>query len=227
MMENERDLADLMAMRLVREGNEVETAFDDKEGLDIIRANPPDLAIIDMSLPGMGGPEIVKELRADSRTAAIPIIMLTAKHPEGNVGTGLQAGQDEYITKPLSLSALAAAAAAVLKRAGSPQATEAGRIKIGGIAVDQETHRVEVAGKPVLLTLTEFRLLAALAAAKGRVLTRDQMIDLAMGMDAIVTDRTVDVHLAALRKKLGKAGKCLRTVRGVGYRLSSQTDETA
>ncbi len=140
---------------------------------------------------------------------------------------GLSIGADDYITKPFSLTVLVARVAAALRRSTIAQAGK-GPVKVGPVTIDAERHVVDVDGRPVTLTLTEFRLLAALAAARGRVLSRNQLIDQAMGPNTIVTDRTIDVHLTALRRKLGRARSLIRTVRGIGYRLADDegTDES-
>jgi len=174
----------------------------------------------------MPGIEIATKLRGDPRTAHVAIIMLTALAEEGDVVVGLHAGADDYITKPFSMSVLVARIAAVLRRPASSQAAKARTLSAGPISMDLDRHRVTVDGQGLALTLTEFRLLSAIIGASGRVLGRDQLIDRAMGRDVIVTDRTIDVHMTALRKKLGEARKYIQTVRGIGYRLVAD-DETS
>ncbi len=225
-VEDERDMAELLAMRLRREHYDVEVAHDGLEGLDKIRSAPPDLVLLDLMLPNMSGTEIATELRQDPHTASLPIIMLTAKSEESDIVVGLHIGADDYVTKPFSMSVLLARIAAVLRRAEKPEAEEKNFLKAGPICVDTHRHRVEIDGAPVVLTLTEFRLLAAIITGKGGVLTRDQLIDRAIGQNAVVTDRTIDVHVTSLRRKLGKARDYVETVRGVGYRLASREDET-
>ena len=220
-VEDERDMAELVAMRLRREHYEVEVAYDGREGLDRLRCNRPDLVLLDIMLPGMSGTDVLRELRNDPRTAGLPVIMLTARTEDGDVGGGLQLGADDYVTKPFSMSVLVARVSAVLRRAEGPPPGK-GVLAVGPLQIDQEQHRVELDGQEVPLTGTEFRLLVAIVAARGRVLSRNQLIDQALGLDAVVTDRTIDVHLAGLRKKLGQAKKYIGTVRGVGYRLASE-----
>ena len=221
-------MAELVAMHLRREGYVVDVAPDGLKALDLIRSQPPDLALVDIMLPNLSGTELVTELRQDPRTSAVPVIMMTAKGEESDIVVGLRLGADDYVTKPFSLSVLVARVAAVLRRAAA--VTEgAGILKVGPIAIDADRHVVEVDGRAVALTVTEYRLLSALAAARGRVLTRSRLIDQGMGIRAVVTDRTIDVHLASLRRKLGGARGCVRTVRGVGYRLAvgdGQLNET-
>jgi two-component system phosphate regulon response regulator PhoB len=224
LVEDETDMADLVVRRLTREGYQVDVARDGLTGLDLIRSRLPDLALVDIMLPRMSGTDLVTQMRQDPRTAGIPVVMMTAKGEESDIILGLHLGADDYIVKPLSLSVLVARVAAVLRRA---QAKEPGKgvLKVGAIMIDNERHVVEVAGEVVTLTLTEFRLLAALAGSRGRVLTRSQLIDHAMGVNTVVTDRTIDVHMTSLRKKLGDARDYLQTVRGIGYRLVSEDEQ--
>ncbi|MCX5676109.1 MAG: response regulator transcription factor [Planctomycetota bacterium] len=225
-IEDERDMADLVAKRLQREGYHVEAVYDGRAGLELIRAQPPDLAIVDIMLPRLSGTDLVSEMRQDPRTAGVPVIMMTAKGTESDIVGGLRLGADDYVTKPFSLSVMVARVGAVLRRTAAA-APAAGTIRAGPITIDANRHVVEVNGKAVPLTLTEFRLLVALAAARGRVLTRSQLIDHAMGVNVVVTDRTIDVHMTSLRRKLGGARAAVRTVRGVGYRLSLEEDSHA
>jgi DNA-binding response OmpR family regulator len=150
--------------------------------------------------------------------------MVTAKGEDSDVVVGLHVGADDYVTKPFSMSVLTARVATLLRRAGGSAATGGKSSTIGQVLIDHDRHQVFVAGDPVALTLTEFRLLAALAGARGRVLSRNQLIDQAIGMDAVVTDRTIDVHMTSLRRKLGAARGYIQTVRGVGYRMVEDTN---
>jgi len=217
-------MAELVAMRLQREGYVVETVGDGAESLEMIRCSPPDLVLLDLMLPGMPGTEVATKLRSDARTAGVPIIMLTARSEESDIVVGLHLGADDYITKPFSMSVLVARISAVLRRSRDIAAARGKVLEVGPMRIDVERHLVEVGGKGVALTLTEFRLLVAIVSAKGRVLDRNQLIDQALGMDAVVTDRTIDVHLTALRQKLGKARKYIQTVRGLGYKLADEND---
>ena len=222
-------MAELVAMRLRREGYLVEVAPDGLRALETIRAAVPDLAIVDIMLPVLSGTDLVTELRQDPRTSTVPIIMMTAKGEETDIVVGLRLGADDYVTKPFSMSVLVARVAAVLRRAAAMREGAKGLRRFGPITLDADRHVVEVGGRPVDLTVTEFRLLTALAGARGRVLNRNQLVDQAIGINAVVTDRTVDVHLTALRRKLGEARACIQTVRGVGYRLAvddGQRNET-
>jgi DNA-binding response OmpR family regulator len=225
LVEDEHDMAEMVALRLTREGYEVQVAHDGPAGLRLIRSAPPDLVLLDIVLPGMSGTEIATELRNDPRTADVPIIMLTARSEESDVVVGLQLGADDYVTKPFSMSVLLARIHALLRRAKAPRSEMEGILVAGPIRIDRQRHRVRVNDNPVALSLTEFRLLVALVAARGRVLSRSQLIDQAIGMDAVVRDRTIDVHMTALRRKLGDARGCIRTVRGLGYRLGVDEDD--
>jgi two-component system phosphate regulon response regulator PhoB len=220
-VEDERDMADLVATRLRREGYKVDVAHDGLEGLNLIRSEPPNLVLLDIMLPGMSGTEIAAKLRDDPRTGGVPIIMLTAKSEESDIVVGLKFGADDYVTKPFSMSVLTARIDALLRRTASPQAQASASLRAGPLLIDQHRYCVELEGKPLALTLTEFRLLAALAIANGRVLTRNQLIDQAIGPDVVVTDRNIDVHITMLRRKLGKARGFVQTVRGVGYRFGA------
>jgi DNA-binding response OmpR family regulator len=227
-VEDEPDMADLVASRLRREGYTVDVAGDGAAALGRVRADPPDLAIVDIMLPRFTGTQLLTEMRQDPRTATVPVILLTAKAEESDVVVGLSLGADDYVTKPFSLSVLVARVAAALRRSALARAGK-GPVTIGPVTIDSDRHLVRVGGKTITLTLTEFRLLAALAAARGRVLSRNQLMDQAMGVNTIVTDRTIDVHLTALRRKLGRARFLVHTVRGIGYRLADDkgTDEPA
>jgi DNA-binding response OmpR family regulator len=227
LVEDERDMADLVAMRLRKEGYQVEIAYDGARGLEMIQASPPDLVLLDLMLPEMPGTAVAAAVRGDPRTAQVPIIMLTARGEETDIVVGLKFGADDYVTKPFSMSVLLARIDAVLRRAAAPREAGKGVLKVGPIEIDPHRHEVKVDLRPVALTLTEFKLLSALAAARGRVLSRNQLMDQAIGLDVVVTDRTVDVHMTSLRKKLGSARDCLHTVRGVGYKLEPQNPEEA
>jgi DNA-binding response OmpR family regulator len=218
-VEDEPDIAELIAVRLKRESYQVELAHDGVEALKKIRAGVPDVVLLDLMLPELSGTEVLRELRNDPRTANVPVVILTAKSEEADVIVGLQLGADDYVTKPFSMSVLLARLEAVLRR--SAAGGSAGRVlEVGIVRVDSDQHQVTVAGEAIALTKAEFRLLQALAIARGRVLTRDQLIDQVIGLNTIVTDRTIDVHLTALRRKLGQARDYIKTVRGIGYRMT-------
>jgi len=218
-VEDERDMADLVAARLRREGYTVTVAHDGAEGLNLIRSHPPDMALLDIMLPGMTGTDIAAAMRGDARTARVPIIMLTAKSEESDIVVGLKFGADDYVTKPFSLSVLVARMDALFRRLASATTPDKDILRIGPLEIDLPRCEVTLDGAPLTLTRTEFRILTALVTAEGRVLSRNQLIDQGIGMDVIVTDRNIDVHVTMLRRKLGPARDTIQTVRGVGYKF--------
>jgi len=217
-VDDERDLVELIALNLQRNGYEVITAHDGNMALELARKQAPDLLLLDVMMPGLTGRDVTMQLRADPTTSNIPIVMLTAKTEETDIIVGLSLGADDYITKPFSMKVLVARVAAVLRRRGVGESTQS-MLVAGPVMIDPTKHEVTVHGKVAPMTPTEFKLLAAIFGAKGRVLTRDQLMDKAMGTDVFVTDRAIDVHITAVRKKLGDQAWMVHTVRGVGYRL--------
>jgi DNA-binding response OmpR family regulator len=219
-VDDEKDIVDLVAYNLGRNGYDTLTASDGNDALDSASKNSPDLIILDLMLPGIDGMEVARRLKSDAKTASIPIVMLTAKGEETDVVVGLTLGADDYVTKPFSMKVLLARVSSVLRRSETgPGAAEGGTLRAGPLSIDTFKHEVLVNEEAIKLTLTEFKLLSALLTARGRVLTRDQLMDKAMGTDVFVTDRAIDVHITAIRKKLGDAAWLVNTVRGVGYRL--------
>jgi two-component system phosphate regulon response regulator PhoB len=215
-VEDEADLANTLSYHLQREGYRCRLAGDGQMALAEVQRQSPDLIVLDRMLPRLSGDEVAMRLRSDPRSARIPIIMLTAKAEETDELIGFAVGADDYVRKPFSIKLLLARIQALLRReqsAGQP----ADMLTAGPIVLDRGRHEAAVAGQPIGLTATEFRLLGALMVARGRVLSRDQLIDAGLGTAAAVTDRAIDVHIAALRKKLGSAGGWIHTVRGVGY----------
>jgi DNA-binding response OmpR family regulator len=219
-VDDEKDLLDLIRFNLERHQYHVLEARDGDAAIAIAREKLPDLIVLDLMLPGKSGRDVAKLLKADAATRHIPIIMLTALSGEGDVVLGLQLGADDYVTKPFSMEVLMARVAAVLRRQASVGEARS-LLRAGPLTIDRGRHTVDVDGMPVSLTLTEFRLLEALVIAKSRVLSRDQLMTKAIGPDIAVTDRTIDVHITSLRRKLGDAHRDLvETVRGVGYRFA-------
>ncbi len=229
-VDDEKDLVDLITYNLQRNGYDVVCAMNGTDALDLAQRHVPDLVILDLMLPGIDGTEVARRLKADARTAQVPIIMLTAKGEETDVVVGLTLGADDYVTKPFSMKILLARLTSVLRRGEQSGAADAvgepGILKAGPLKIDTSKHEISVNGELARLTLTEFKLLTALVAARGRVLTRDQLMDKAMGSDVMVTDRAIDVHVTAIRKKLGSAHWLVHTVRGVGYRLQEAPEES-
>ncbi|MDP9174776.1 MAG: response regulator transcription factor [Planctomycetota bacterium] len=227
-VDDEKDIVELLAYNLGRNGYTTLVAYNGNEALDVARKDNPDLIILDLMLPGIDGTEVARRLKSDTQTSGIPILMLTAKGEETDVVVGLTLGADDYVTKPFSVKVLLARVSTVLRRseAGTGLVAEGGMLKAGPLSIDTLKHQVTVDNDAIKLTLTEFKLLSALLMARGRVLTRDQLMDKAMGTDVFVTDRAIDVHITAIRKKLGGANWLVHTVRGVGYRLRESPDET-
>lgn len=219
-VEDEEDILALLHFNLVKAGYQVDCAADGEEGLRKIAESRPDLLLLDLMLPGIGGLDICRKLRADEQTAKLPIIMLTARGEEADVVQGLELGADDYMTKPFSIKILLARIQTVLRRHGEEeQLNPTEKIVRGELEIDPGRNSVKVAGDSVELTYTEFRVLVALASRPGWVFTRYQIVNAVRGEDYAVTDRAVDVQIAGLRKKLGVCGSYIETVRGVGYRF--------
>ncbi len=219
-VEDEHDLQDLLRYNLEREGFRVTVAGRGEEALQLAATEAPDLVLLDLMLPGIDGLEVCRTLRNDGSTSTMPIVMLTAKGEEADIVTGLELGADDYITKPFSPRVLVARLKAVMRRRGeTPSRSEDASIRVGELVVDPQRHEVRVSGEPISLTLTEFRIVQTLARRRGRVFTRNQIVEAVQGDRVAVTDRSVDVHVVSLRRKLGSAGRYIQTVRGVGYRL--------
>ncbi len=216
-VEDERDLSDLLTFNLQKAGYRTSASFDGREALQTALATTFDLIVLDIMLPGMSGTDIAARLRSNPKTARTPIIMVTAKSEEVDQLVGLAVGADDYLTKPFSPKVLLARIEAVLRRSSSAN-PESRVLSMGQIVVNLDSHEAVVDGEVVKLTLTEFRLLACLLAERGRVLSRSVLITKAIGPGIMVTERTIDVHLTALRKKLGAHADFIQTVRGVGYR---------
>jgi two-component system phosphate regulon response regulator PhoB len=218
-VEDEEDILDLLKYNLKQEGYKVTGAASGEKALKAIRTLVPDLVVLDLMLPGMDGLDVCRAIRSDAKVKSIPILMLTAKGEETDIVIGLELGADDYITKPFSLRVLIARIRALLRRKAIGGAEEDLPLKIHDLAIHPGRHEVLHKGKPVSLTRTEFSILRFLAQRPGWVFTRMQIVDAVHGDDYPVTDRSVDVQIVGLRKKLGAAGKYIETVRGVGYRF--------
>lgn len=217
-IEDERALTEVLTYNLKREGYETIVAHDGKEGLRKAQNLLPEMIVLDLMLPQMNGLEICRELRAGERTRNIPIIMLTAKAEETDQVVGFSMGADDYVTKPFSVKVLVQRLKALQRRvAGEIDAGEV--IEERGVRVDRRQHRAYVGDEEVELTPTEFRLLECMLRQPGRAFTRTQLMDSAIGESAVVLERTIDVHVKSLRRKLGAAGELIETVRGLGYRF--------
>jgi two-component system, OmpR family, alkaline phosphatase synthesis response regulator PhoP len=219
-VEDDPDIRDLIKHAMLKEGYEVTTTTQGEEGLHLAQQGKFDLVLLDLMLPGMDGLEVCRRLRSDNNLRTTAILIITAKDDEVDVVMGLELGADDYLVKPFSVRVLLARVRALLRRMREmitdPQET---LINLGPLCIDPSRHLVSIEGQSIDLTLAEFRILQTLARRPGRVLTRNQLLDLALGQDHFVLDRTIDVHVSALRRKLGDAGHWVETVRGVGYRL--------
>jgi len=215
-VEDETDLAEMLRSFLERDGYDCTCVHAGSDVRASVRTSPPDLIVLDRMLPGKSGDQVVGELREDPATAAIPVVVLTAKAEETDQLVGFALGADDYITKPFSMKLLVARIRAILRRVEIRE-QEPDALTQGPIRVITSRHEVSVDGKPIRLTPTEFKLLRVLMSARHRVLDRSQLIDQVFGTTVAITDRAIDVHITALRKKLGSAAPWVQTVRGVGY----------
>ena len=218
-VDDEEDILELVRFNLAREGYPVICTTSGEETLKIVQKEDPDLIVLDLMLPGIDGLDVAKALKNDPKTRDIPIIMLTAKGEEADVVTGLELGADDYVTKPFSPRILVARVRAVLRRGASEAAEDESALKVHNLLIHPGRREVLVNGEQAQLTFTEFGILNYLARRPGWVFTRSQIVDAVRGDDYPVTDRSVDVQIVGLRKKLGPAGKYIETVRGVGYRF--------
>ncbi len=218
-VDDEEDILELLRYNLDREGYQVVCAASGEKALKKIKSAPLDLIVLDLMLPGIDGLEVTKKLKNDPENRNIPIIMLTAKGEEADIVTGLELGADDYVTKPFSPRILIARIRAVIRRQAKEAVDYTSEIQINDLLIHPGMHNVLVKGKPVELTFTEFQVLLFLARRPGWVFTRSQIVDAIRGDGYPVTDRSVDVQIVGLRKKLGPCGKYIETVRGVGYRF--------
>jgi two-component system phosphate regulon response regulator PhoB len=220
LIEDERSLVEVLSCNLEREGFEVLAAYDGQNGLRQAQLKLPDLVVLDLMLPQKPGLEVCRELRMSPRTRDIPIIMLTAKSEESDELVGFATGADDYVTKPYSMKVLVQRIKKELRRSQLKDETATGPVfESQGIVIDRHSHRALYRDQELPLTPTEFRLLEVLLRQPGRAFTRFELMDAAIGEDAIVLERTIDVHIKSLRRKLGEAGELIETVRGVGYRF--------
>lgn len=217
-IEDEKDLAELIAFHLEKEGFQPLTAVDGVSGLSLARSAKPDLVLLDLMLPGMMGTEVCRLLKGSEQTAAIPVIMLTAKGEEIDRVVGFEMGADDYVVKPFSTRELMLRVRAVLRR-NAEQGPKGAMIAIGALTIDTQRHLVTVEGEDVQLTSTEYKLLMNLAERIGRVQSRELLLQNVWGYNYFGDTRTVDTHLTRLRTKLGAAGEMIRTVRGFGYKM--------
>jgi DNA-binding response OmpR family regulator len=219
--DDEVDVLNLVSTNLKAAGFNVLKAEDGPAALELARSILPALIVLDLMLPGLSGLEVCKLLRADPATKQIPIIMLTAKAEEVDRIVGLELGADDYITKPFSPRELVLRVKSVIRRASASTET-ADIIRLGDIQVDRARCEVLVNGRLVDFTATEFKLLTLLIERRGRVQSRDTLLNDVWGYESIIDTRTVDTHIRRLREKLGKAAECIETIRGFGYRINDQ-----
>jgi len=225
-VDDEPDIRELIEYNLVQSGHTVFSAADGEAAVDIALSKIPDVIILDVMMPGLNGIEVAQRLRAADATSSIPIIMLTAKAEEAHELEGLNAGADDYITKPFSMQILLARINSLARRTKAESGSDP-ILTLGAVSINLNEHQVSVDGTPVHLTITEFRLLATLVQSKGKVLSRAELISRAIGPAVTVTPRTVDVHITALRKKLGDSSALISTVRAVGYRADEPDSASA
>jgi two-component system phosphate regulon response regulator PhoB len=234
-IEDEADIVDVLAYNLRHEGFDVASAGDGVAGLQLVRDTEPGMVLFDLMLPRLDGVEVCRAIKNDPRTSAIPVIMLTAKGEERDIVLGLGVGADDYVTKPFSPRELVARVKAVLRRSSASELQRDGhgtkdgahdqRLEMAGIVVDPARHEVLVDGRSERFTPTELQLLHALMSRPGRAFTRDQLVLRVRGDNAWVIDRTIDVHVRAVRKKLAARADVIETVRGVGYRFRDGAGE--
>jgi len=223
-VEDEKDISDLMSLHLKREGHEVTAVDNGEEALRVLEGCDYDLLVLDWMLPGLPGLELCKKIRRDDDVTAsqVPILMVTARAHASDIVLGLEMGADDYLTKPFEIPVFLARVRALLRRTNGKQEEASKRMTIGELTIDVETYSVTCGKKEVQLTPSEFKLLWALAKSQGRVLTRERLIDLVQGEGVTVIDRAIDTHIFGLRKKLGKCADVVETIRGVGYRVKGK-----
>jgi len=218
-IEDDKDILELVKYNLNKEGYNVLTALSGEEGLELLKTKRPDLIILDIMLPGIDGFGVCRLLKGEPKTAHIPIIMLTARGEESDIVTGLELGANDYITKPFSPKVLIARMRVILRKPMKSTDDETAPLQVHELSIHPGRHEVSIKGKLINLSLTEFKILHFLARQPGWVFSRYQIVDGIHGEDHAVTDRSVDVQIVGLRKKLGVYGDYIETVRGVGYRF--------
>lgn len=214
-----------MAYHLTKEGYRVRTAEGGAEALEAVAAERPDLLVLDLMLPGFSGYDVLQEIRRSAELADVPVVVLTARRDEADRVKGLELGADDYVTKPFSPRELVLRVGAVLRRTQSPAVTGTSRLLRGGpVTVDLSAMTAYLNDEPLDLTPTEYRLLTTLLERRGRVQTRQQLLETAWDIHARIETRTVDMHVQRLRAKLGDAGAWIETVRGFGYRFRARDE---
>ncbi len=220
-VEDEPDIARLIQFHLAREGYPTTIVASGRAALEAMESErPPDLVVLDIMLPDLDGLEVCRRLKRERATRMVPILMVSARGEESDIVAGLELGAEDYVTKPFSPKVLMARVKAALRRRDTEP--EPGRMELlgGTLVIDRERHTIALDGEPVDLTLTQFRILEFLAQRPGFVRTRDQLISAARGEGTVLSSRAIDVHVAALRQRLGAFSGIIETVRGVGYRMA-------
>ncbi len=219
-VDDEADIRELLKFNLEQEGYSVETAENGEDALRALKAQRVDLVLLDLMLPGLPGLELCKQLKRSSSLEGIPIIMISAKSSETDVIVGLELGADDYITKPFSPKEVVARIKAIFRRVDERRSSDVSKeLKFDHLILNVPRHEVHLEGKELKLTTTEFKILQCLMSRLGHVFTRDELIDFALGKDVSVVDRTIDVHITNLRKKIGAYGALIESIRSVGYRF--------
>jgi len=218
-VDDEEDVLELIRYNLEKEGYRISMASTGEKAIEKARTKKPDLILLDLMLPGIDGLEVCRILKTDDLTSGIPIVMLTAKGEEIDIVTGLEIGADDYITKPFSPRVVIARIRALLRRGKKQEQEKTSQVKIHNIIINADRFEVRVDDEPIILTATEFQILLHMAKHPGWVFTRSQIIDAVKGDDYPVTDRSVDVQIVGLRKKLKSAGQYIKTIHGIGYRF--------
>jgi two-component system phosphate regulon response regulator PhoB len=221
-VDDERDILELLHYNLSKLGYDVTCARSGEDALTKLPLCQPNLVLLDLMLPGIDGLEVCKAMKRDAQMANIPIIMLSARGEEVDVVTGLELGADDYLTKPFSPRVLLARVKAVLRRQHAEAQADEAVIQRGDLLLNPGRHRLSISGRPVSLTSMEFRILHLLLRRPGWVFTRQQILDAVSGHDTSVTERSVDVHMVSLRRKLGPHSDVIETIRGVGYRCQEE-----
>ncbi len=221
-VDDEEDILELVAYNMKKQGYDVTCVTSGESALEQARVSPPDLVVLDLMLPGLDGLDVCRMLKGAPATSTIPIIMLTARGEEADIVVGLEMGADDYITKPFSPRVLLARVKAALRRKRGQEVTSGGLLQVEGLTIDPQRHEILVNGERVEMTASEFAILSYLARRPGWVFTRTQIIDGVKGDDYPVTDRSVDVQVVGIRRKLGPLADLIETVRGVGYRFKEQ-----
>jgi len=218
-VDDDEDIRELVKYNLAKDGFRVRCVASGEQAITEALDFVPDLVLLDLMLPGLDGLDVCRQLKRNPKTSHIPIIMLTAKGEDSDVVAGLELGADDYITKPFSPRVLLARTKAVLRRLRKEQPQDNALVQAHDVVINPARHEVLVSGSSVELTASEFRIVHFLARRPGWVFSREQIIDAVKGQDYPVTERSVDVQIVGLRKKLGDAGRLIETVRGVGYRF--------